>query len=108
MPWWIYAVIVSASMAASVYALTAVTWWQRRAWALAALNLVTTVFFTFLVGAHIRLVLQVPPRPPDPEFLVMVLPYVFGVPALARFAELRREERRRAFAVEFTRDLEGR
>lgn len=106
-PGWLYLVLITASLAATVYAVVAFHWWQRRVYILVWLNLATAVFFVGLVTGYTVLAIAEQYKPP-PDLLLLLLPYIFGLPALARFLELRRQERHRALSIEFRREVEAR
>lgn len=98
-----YLNVLTASLAVAVYALASYRWARLRVAHLAVLNGTGALACLLILIGYIVLIATGGDGPS------IIRPLVFMVlffPALARFIELRREERREAFAREFSRELD--
>lgn len=89
--------ITAATTAATIYSLWAVKWSKRRAWGLATLNGAVALVASAIAIAYGHVLTS-----NDARFLGSgirsLLPIVLLLPALTRFLEMRRDERREAVA----------
>jgi hypothetical protein len=104
----LYLNIAAGATAAAIYGIWSLKWLQRKVWTLGVLNLLAaTACFGFAVGyAFVMLNAEMHGEVVRLGFRHLG-PFVLLAPALARFVELRREERREAFAIEYERELRG-
>ena len=100
--------VIAGSLAGAAYGLWALKWAQRRAWLLAALNLLVGVIaLGFAVGYALILVDH--QHAPQPALVFRpFIPLLLLVPAVARWLELRRDEYREAYATALVRQIDRR
>jgi hypothetical protein len=98
--------VFAGTMAATVYIISATKAAAQARWVLCATHSFAAVVFLLFAGGYMHIIY-------DPEAIVYIthrfrvlVPFVLLAPAVARFLELRREEREEALAISFTREME--
>ena len=104
----LYLNLAAGAVASTVYGIWSLKWFHRGAALVGILNLVASMAcFGFAVGYF----LMIRDAGMNGEIVRFgfrhLAPLVLLAPALARFAELRRDERREALATQYEKELRG-
>lgn len=89
-----------------VYGMWAGKWLRRKAWVLFTLNALVSGTIGLVVLGYAALAQSLTCSTViEPSFFRYLLPFIIGVPALARYRELRRDEEREVHARDAIRSL---